>query len=99
MVAKEFGIPSLHVRGDSLVIINWVKGRSALSSLNLDGWCQSIRKLESSFLSLDFSHVYREYNKKAEGLSKEVHSLASTLLQFIEICEGKTVGYGSLQLF
>ena len=81
VVAKEFGIPSLHIRGDSSIIINRVKGRSALSSLNLDGWCQNIRHLESSFLSFDFSHVYREYNKKADGLSKEALSMASGLLQ------------------
>ena len=80
MVAKEFGIPSLYVREDSLFIINWIKGRSSLSSLNLDGWCQNIRNLESSFLSIDLSHVYKEYNKKEDGLSKEALTLASFLL-------------------
>ena len=48
------------------------------------GWCQNIRNLESSFLSLDFSHVYREYNKKADGLSNEALYMASGLLQFTE---------------
>ena len=57
VVSKEFAIPSLHVRGDASIIINWVQGRYSLSSLNLDGWCQNIRSLESSFLSLDFAHV------------------------------------------
>ena len=99
VLAKEFGIPSLHVRGDSSAIINWVQGRSSLSFLNLYGWCQNIRNIESSFLSLDFSHVYREYNKKAYGLSKEALSMASGLLQFVEVCEIEIVENGSMQLF
>ena len=63
------------------------------------GWCQNIRNLESSFLSLDFSHVYREYNKKVDGLSKEALSMAPGLLDFTEICEGEIVGNGSMKLF
>ena len=63
------------------------------------GWCQNIRNLESSFLSLDFAHVYRECNKKAGGLSNEALSMTSGLLQFTEICEGEIVGNGSMNLF
>ena len=63
------------------------------------GWCQNIKNLESSFLSLDFSHVYREYNKKTYGLSNEALSMESGLLQFTKICEGEIVGNGSMKLF
>ena len=99
VVAKELGIPSLHVHGDSTSIINWVNGRVALLSLNLEGWCQNIRKLESSFLSLDFLHVYREYNEKADGLSKEALSLDIDHLYFTEFFEGEIIGNGLIQLF
>ena len=99
VVAKEFGIPSLHVRGDSSAIINWVMEKASLTPLNLEGWCQSNKTLETSFLSLDFSHVYREYNEKEDGLSKEELSLASCLLLFIESFEGEVVGNGSIQLY
>ena len=63
------------------------------------GWCQNIRNLKSSFLYLDFANVYREYNKKVDGLSNEAISMASSLLQFTEICEGEIVGNGSMKLF
>ena len=63
------------------------------------GWCQNIRSLESSILSLDFAHVYREYNNKVDGLSNEVLSMAAGILQFTEICEGEIVGNGSMKLF
>ena len=97
VISKDFGLPSLHVCGDSTAIINWVNGRAALTALNLDGWCQNIENMESSFL-LDFHHVYREYNVKADGLSKEALSLASSLLHYTEFTEGECVGNGSIQL-
>ena len=43
VISKDFGLPSLHVCGDSTTIINWVNGRATLTTLNLDGWCQNIR--------------------------------------------------------
>ena len=55
-----------------------------LSALNLDGWCHNISDLKSFFLSLDFLHVYREYNEREDGLSKEAFSMATGLLSFIE---------------
>ena len=98
-VPKELGISTLHVFGDSSAIINWVKGRAALSALNLDGWCHNIYELKSYFLSLYFLHVYREYNERADGLSKEVLSLATGHLFFTELYEGEIIGNGSIHLF
>ena len=99
VISKKFGLPFLHVRGDSTAIINWINGRDALSADNLDGWCQNIRELESSFLHLDFLHVYREFNVKADGLSKEALSLASGLLLYSEFTEGECIGNGLIQLY
>ena len=41
-MAKSYGLPSLHIHGDSSVIINWFNRRSSISSLALDGWCHNI---------------------------------------------------------
>ena len=70
-----------------------------LSALNLDGWCHNINELKSFFLSLDFLHVYREYNEREDGLSKEAFSMAMGLLSFTEFYEGEIIGNGMLQLF
>ena len=78
--AKLFGMPYLHIHGDSTVMINWFNMRLVLSSLSLDGWCQNIRDLESFFLQLDVVHVYKEYNVMADGLSKEALSKALGIL-------------------
>ena len=58
-VAKDIGLPYLHIFGDSSVIINWAKGESTLDMVNLEAWCYNTRLLISSFAWVDFSHVYR----------------------------------------
>ena len=60
--AVEIGIPSLYIFGDPSAVINWVNEKAALSVLNLEGWCDKIAVLKSSFVSLEIQHVYREQN-------------------------------------
>ena len=70
-VAKDMGLPYLHIFGDSSVIINWAKKESTLDMVNLEAWCLNTRILMSSFIWVDLSHVYREHNRRADILSKE----------------------------
>ena len=42
VLAVSMGLHSLSVWGDFFVIINWTNSKSALSSLNLDYWCNRI---------------------------------------------------------
>ena len=97
-MGKSCGLPSLHIHGDSSVIINWFNKRSLFSSLALDGWCHNIQDLESCFIQLDDVHIYREYNEMVDGLSKEALTMASSLLQFSEFTEGECTELGSFQL-
>ena len=85
--SKETGIPSLHVYGDSSVIINWENDKEKISALNLDAQCHNIASLKAHFLSIEFQHVYRENNEKEYKLYKEVLSMATILLSFTEYCE------------
>ena len=96
---KEIGIPTLHVYGDSSVIINWENDKPALSALDLDCWCDSIMELKAFFLSLDFHHVFREHNKREDIISKEVLPMVGGLLSFIENYEEIAIGGNKLQLF
>ena len=68
--SKEIGLPMLHIYGDSSVIINWEKGISTLSSLDLEAWCENIKELTTLFSSIDYQHVYKEYNERVDILSK-----------------------------
>ena len=98
-IVKDIGLPYLQVFSDSSVIINWTKEESTLAIVNLDSWCDNTRKLISLFTYEDFSHVYREHNKRAYSLSKEGLHMASCHLTFAEVCEGEVLGEGALQLF
>ena len=89
----------LHIFGTSSVIINGAKGESNLDIVNLEDWCFNTKMLMSSFTLVDFDHVYREHNKRADSLSKEGLMMASGHLLLIESCDDEFIGEVSLQLF
>ena len=98
-IAKDIGLPYLHIFGDSSVIINWEKDESTLAIVNLEAWCVNTRKLMSLFTFVDFSNVYREHNKRVDTLSKEGLYMDSCHLSFTEICEDEVYGEVTLQPF
>ena len=81
------------------MIINWAKDESTLVIVNLEAWCNNTKKLFSSFTSMDFNHVYREYNMRADSLSKDGLLMAPGHLTFTEFCKGDIYGEVNLQLF
>ena len=98
-IAKDIGFSYLHIFGDSSVIINWEKEEYTLAIVNLEAWCDNTKKLFSSFTSMDFNHVYREYNMRADSLSKDGLLVSLDHLTFMEICKGELYGEVNLQLF
>ena len=98
-VAKDFGLPNLYVFGDSSVIINWVNGDSSLNMVNLDAWCYNTKLLLSTFTHVDISHVYREYNTRADTLSKEGLMEDVGYLTLSQICDGEALEEVRMQLF
>ena len=96
--AADIGIPSLSIYGDSFVIINWENDNVTLFVLDLDGWCEKIKSLKSSFLSLEFQHVYREHNQIADFLSKEALILAIGKLSHSEFFDGHMIGGGETHI-
>ena len=97
--AEKIGIPNLFIVGDSSAVINWENEKATLSVLDLGCWCDKITSLKSSFLSLEFQHIYREHNQKADRLSMEALILASSLLCFTEFYEGHIIRGGETQIF
>ena len=67
--------------------------------VNLEAWCNNTKKLVSSLTYVDFSHVYREYNKRQDTLSKAGLNEVLNHLTFSEICEGELLEEVRLQLF
>jgi len=76
--AKTLGIKQLNIEGDSLLVINQMKGIYKCKSTNLIELYEQARKLEKFFDKIEYVHVFRNQNKRADELS----NLA--LLEFLE---------------
>jgi ribonuclease HI len=67
--AIKLGIKNLLVEGDSLLVINHMKGIYKCKSENLVELYQQAKKLESNFGKIQYVHVLRHKNKRADELS------------------------------
>lgn len=67
--AISIGITRLYVEGDSLLVINQMKGLYKCNSKNLIELFNFAKELERKFEYISFNHVLRNKNKKADELS------------------------------
>ena len=67
--AAEYGIKILHVRGDSLLVINQMKGIYQCNSPNLISLYERAKELDAKFERVHYEHVLRHLNKRADHLS------------------------------
>ena len=74
--AVEKGCQSFKFFGDSLNVINWIKGTQQCMHLRLANILLSIREVQNTFDTFSCCHVYRENNKEADKSSKEGLQLA-----------------------
>ena len=57
------------VLGDSLLVINQTNGKFKVKSPLLVELYEEVNELKSRFKYIEFNHVYREYNVRADELS------------------------------
>jgi ribonuclease HI len=67
--ALTLGITSLSVLGDSLLVINQVNNIYKVNSACLHDLYKEAQALKTQFDFIEFNHVYRENNKRADELS------------------------------
>jgi ribonuclease HI len=67
--ALTLGITSLSVLGDSLLVINQVNNIYKVNSACLHDLYKEAQSLKTQFDFIEFNHVYRENNKRADELS------------------------------
>jgi ribonuclease HI len=67
--AVELQISSLHVQGDSQLVINQMKGLYQCNSENLIPLYERAKELESKFEKIHYEHILRHLNKRADHLS------------------------------
>jgi ribonuclease HI len=67
--ALKLGIKNLSVLGDSLLVINQVNGLYKVKSDFILPLHKEVLVLKSKFDFIEFNHVYRDNNKRADALS------------------------------
>jgi ribonuclease HI len=67
--AIQMEIDHLNVLGDSLLVINQVNGVYKVKSDDLRELHEEVINLRKHFKYIEFNHVYRENNKRADALS------------------------------
>jgi ribonuclease HI len=70
-LANHLAIHRLQAFGDSKVIIEWLNDRGKLDICSIEGWKKRTKDLYKNFQVLSFHHIYRDFNKEADKLSKE----------------------------
>ena len=67
--AKELGIKKIKVNGDSQLIINHMKGIYQCRSNKMIDLYHNAKELEKCFENIEYQHIYRNENKRADELS------------------------------
>ena len=67
--ALDRDIKCLHVYGDSQLVINQINGQYKVKNVGLQELYQEVQGLKEKFETIVFTHIYREYNKRADHLS------------------------------
>jgi ribonuclease HI len=83
--AIELNIKSLLVNGDSLLVINQMSGKYKCNSENLLPLYNTAKELSAKFKNIQFQHIYRNLNKRADELS----NIAITNFQINELTNDK----------
>lgn len=78
-------IRQIHVYGDSQLVINQINGIYKVKNQGLQELYQEVQQLKAKFETIAFTHIYREFNKRADYLS----NMALDVLDVNE-ADGKT---------
>jgi ribonuclease HI len=69
-LAQEFGVTQLQIFGDSMLVIKWMHKEISLGNFTLRPLYDEVHNLLTSFSYTSLSHIYRDMNNVADGLSK-----------------------------
>jgi ribonuclease HI len=69
-IAIELGVRRLDARGDSQLVIDQAMKNSHCRDLEMEAYCDEVRRLEDKFYGLELNHIARRYNETADELAK-----------------------------
>jgi ribonuclease HI len=98
-LAKQWNIQKIQILGDSKVVIDWLNHRGKLQAIDIEGWKLRTKELASNFLGINFQHIFREFNKEADDLSKQALLAPKGRLSFFAWDNGTTGPTSNINLF
>ena len=69
--AVKKGIKEISVEGDSMLVIKQMLGHYSVKSDNLKGLFKKSKELQLNFDSINFKHIYRNKNSRADELANK----------------------------
>jgi len=88
MLADYLEIPCIHIMGNSKFVIDCLRDKGRLMVTSIEGWKKRIKILIQKFHSIDFQHIYRDFNIDAKFLSKKAMIEPEGLVTFYQWTNG-----------
>jgi ribonuclease HI len=81
-------INEIQVLGDSKVVIDWLNEKGRLQASAIECWKLRIKELIKNFQEISFAHIFREFNKEADFLSKQAIQEPEGRITFFKWVDG-----------
>lgn len=81
------------------MVINWVKGKTSLKTLELCHWLDSIVLQKKAFSWITFDHVYKDFNQEVDDLSKLDFGDMDSIIHYSFNLDGAVIEAGNLVFF
>ena len=91
-IAEE-GCQRINIFGDSLNVINWIKGTQHCRQLRIENILLSVREAQNTFDTFLCCHVYMENNKESDKALMEGFQLDLGIWKVKEFQDGTTYEY------
>jgi len=98
-LVNMWSIQKIQVLGDSKVIIDWLNQKSNLQTIDIEGWKHKTKDLITFFQGISFHHIYMDFNKEANLLSKQALLESEGILSFYQWVGGAGGPLTHLNLF
>jgi ribonuclease HI len=97
--AKEKGLKQFQVYGDSKMLMYWANNKYQTGNLTLVPIMNQVMEVKNRFEEISFNHIYREYNTKADQLSKETLLMQEGILFEQEFRRGSQISIHERSLY
>jgi ribonuclease HI len=98
-LAKLWNITKIQVMGDSKVIIDWLNQKANLHAIDIEGWKRRTKALITNFQEISFHHIFWDFNKEVDRLSKQGLQDQKGILTYYTMDEGMIGPLAQLKLF